>query len=207
MSRMNEMNQALRRQSPRSRWLLELATPSVALGRGLPRNEFAAQLRAANVNRPGAGIVEALNRAMKRRHTANLLKQLDTRLLDDIGITRGEIDVIATKAAAEAAAREGLTAMPLIASLAKLPAAIWTGLTDAYRRQATIVALQRLSNHTLADIGIERGRIPQTVDTMMAQVKAETAPVRTVTAAQPIQPAPAVTPAANITAAPARQAA
>jgi hypothetical protein len=79
---MNEMNQALRRQSPRSRWLLELATPSVALGRGLPRNEFAAQLRAANVNRPGAGIVEALNRAMKRRHTANLLKQLDTRLLD-----------------------------------------------------------------------------------------------------------------------------
>ena len=205
MSRMNEMNQALRRQSPRSRWLLELATPSVALGRGLPRNEFAAQLRAANVNRPGAGIVEALNRAMKRRHTANLLKQLDTRLLDDIGITRGEIDVIATKAAAEAAAREGLTAMPRIASLAKLPAAIWTGLTDAYRRQATIVALQRLSNHTLADIGIERGRIPQTVDTMIA--KAETAPVRTVTAAQPVQPVSAVTPAANITAAPARQAA
>ena len=97
--------------------------------------------------------------------------------------------------------------MPRIASLAKLPAAIWTGLTAAWRRQATIVALQRLSNHTLADIGIERGRIPQTVDTMMAQVKAETAPVRTVTAAQPIQPAPAVTPAANITAAPARQAA
>ena len=204
MSRMNEMNQALRRQSPRSRWLLELATPSVALGRGLPRNEFAAQLRAANVNRPGAGIVEALNRAMKRRHTANLLKQLDTRLLDDIGITRGEIDVIATKAAAEAAAREGLTAMPRIASLAKLPAAIWTGLTDAYRRQATIVALQRLSNHTLADIGIERGRIPETVDAMLTQAKAETAPVRTVTAAQPV---PAVTPAANITAAPARQAA
>jgi len=59
MSRMNEMNQALRRQSPRSPWLLELATPTVALGRGLPRNEFAAQLRAANVNRPGVGIVEA----------------------------------------------------------------------------------------------------------------------------------------------------
>lgn len=207
MSRMNEMNQALRRQSPRSRWLLELATPTVALGRGLPRNEFAAQLRAANVNRPGVGIVEALNRAMKRRQTANQLKRLDSRLLGDIGITRGDIDVIATKAATEAAAREGLTAMPLIASLVKLPAAILAGLMDAYRRQATIVALQRLSNHTLADIGIERGRISQTVDTMMAQAKAETAPVRTVTAAQPIQAAPAVTPAANITAAPARQAA
>lgn len=207
MSRMNEMNQALRRQSPRSPWLLELATPTVALGRGLPRNEFAAQLRAANVNRPGAGIIEALNRAMKRRQTANQLKRLDSRLLGDIGITRGDIDVIAAKAATEAAAREGLTAMPLIASLVKLPAAILAGLMDAYRRQATIVALQRLSNHTLADIGIERGRISQTVDTMMAQAKAETAPVRTVTAAQPIQAAPAVTPAANITAAPARQAA
>ena len=206
MSRMNEMNQALRRQSPRSRWLLELATPSVALGRGLPRNEFAAQLSAANANRPGAGIIEALNRAMKRRQTATQLKRLDSRLLDDIGITRGDIDVIAAKAATEAAAREGLTAMPLIALLAKLPAAILTGLTDAYRRQATIVALQRLSNHTLADIGIERGRISQTVDTMMAQAKAETAPVRTVTAAQSIQPAPAVTPAANTTA-PVRQAA
>jgi len=207
MSRMNEMNQALRRQSPRSRWLLELATPSVALGRGLPRNEFVAQLRAANVNRPGTGIVEALIRAMKRRQTANQLKQLDSRLLDDIGITRGDIDAIATKAATEAAAREGLTAMPRIASLAKLPAAIWTGLMDAYRRQATIVALQRLSNHTLADIGIERGRIPQTVDTMLTQAKAETTPVRTVTAAQPIQPTPAVSPAANITGAPVRQAA
>jgi len=202
MSRMNEMNQALRRQSPRSRWLLELATPSVALGRGLPRNEFPAQPRAANVNRPGAGIVEALNRALKRRHTANQLKRLDSRLLEDIGITRGEIDVIATRAAAEAAAREGLTAMPRIASLAKLPAAIWTGLTGAWRRQATIVALQRLSNHTLADIGIERGRIPETVDGMMAEAKAVTAPVRTVTAAQPVQPAPA----ANTTA-PVRQAA
>ena len=206
MSRMNEMNQALRRQSPRSRWLLELATPSVALGRGLPRNEFAAQLRAANANRPGIGIIEALNRAMKRRQTATQLKRLDSRLLDDIGITRGNIDIIAAKAVTEAAAREGLTAMPLIASLAKLPAAILTGLTDAYRRQATIVALQRLSNHTLADIGIERGRIPETVDVMMAEAKAATAPVRTVTAAQSIQPAPAVTPAANTTA-PVRQAA
>ncbi len=97
--------------------------------------------------------------------------------------------------------------MPLIALLAKLPAAILTGLTDAYRRQATIVALQRLSNHTLADIGIERGRIHETVDVMLSQAKAETAPVQTVTAAQPIQPAPVVTPAANVTAAPARQAA
>ncbi len=97
--------------------------------------------------------------------------------------------------------------MPLIASLVKLPAAILAGLTDAYRRQATSVALQRLSNHTLADIGIERARIVHTVEAMMAQDKAVTAPVRTVSAAQRLQPAAAVAPAANATAAPARKAA
>ncbi len=206
MSRMNEMNQALRRQSPRSQWLLELASPTVALGRGLSRNELTATPAAANANRPGAGIVETLNRAMKRRHTANMLKRLDTRLLEDIGITRGDIDQIAAKAAAEAAAREGLTAMLRTTSLAKLPAAILTGLTNAWRRQAAIAALQRLSNHTLADIGIERVRIAATVDAMMAQDKAVAAPVRTVSTAQPIQRAPAVTPAANTTTAPAQAA-
>lgn len=207
MSRMNEMNQALRRQSPRSQWLLELASPSVALGRGLSRNELTATPTAANANRPGAGIVETLNRAMKRRHTANMLKRLDTHLLDDIGITRGNIDQIAAKAAAEAAAREGLTAMLRVTSLAKLTAAILTSLTNAWRRQAAIAALQRLSNHTLADIGIERGRIAATVDAMMAQDKAVPAPVQTVTATQRLQPTATVAPAANATAAPARKAA
>ena len=100
MSRMNEMNQALRRQSPHSRWLLELDAPSVALGRGLPRNELATTPQAANANRPRAGLVETLVRMLKQRHTAKLLKQLDSRLLDDIGITRGNIDEIAAKAAA-----------------------------------------------------------------------------------------------------------
>ncbi len=104
MSRMNEMNQALRRQTPRSQWLLELATPSVALGRGLPRNELAAKPRAANANHPGIGLLESLVRAtvraVKRHHTARLLRQLDTRLLDDIGVARDAIDEIVTKAAA-----------------------------------------------------------------------------------------------------------
>lgn len=102
MSRMNEMTQALRRQSPHSRWLLELDAPSVALGRGLPRNELATKPRAANVNHPRAGLVETLVRMVRQRHTAKVLKQLDSRLLDDIGITRGNIDEIAAKAAATA---------------------------------------------------------------------------------------------------------
>ena len=66
MSRMNEMTEALRRQSPHSRWLLELDAPSVMLGRGLPRNELATKPRAANVNHPRAGLVETLVRMVRR---------------------------------------------------------------------------------------------------------------------------------------------
>ena len=157
MSSLTEMNEALRRQTFYGLW-----HPAAN----------------AHANGPRAGLVETLVRAVKQRRTASLLGQLDSRLLDDIGITRGEIDEIAAKAAAEAVVREGVPAMPRIASLTKLPAAILTGLTNAWRRQAAIVALERLSNHTLADIGIDRGRIAETVDAMMAHGETTAAPVR-----------------------------
>ncbi len=168
MSSLIEMNEALQRQTSHGQWI-----------------------PAANVNRPRTGLFGTLVRAYKRRRTANLLRQLDSRLLDDIGITRGEIDLIAAKASAETAVREGAPAMTLFASLNKLPDAILTGLTNAWRRQTAIAALQRLSNHTLADIGIERGRIAETIDAMMAQDTAKTTPVRAkaakVAAAKPVE--------------------
>ncbi len=155
MTSLIEMNAALRRQASSGLWA-----------------------PAANVNRPRSGLIATLVRARKRRHTANLLRQLDSRLLDDIGITRGEIDATAAKAAANAVARKGAPTMPRIASLTKLPARIWTGLTKAWRRQSAILTLERLSNYTLADIGIERGRIAESVDAMMARGTAAPAPVR-----------------------------
>jgi uncharacterized protein YjiS (DUF1127 family) len=205
---MNEMNQALRRQYPRSQWLLELATPSVALGRGLPRNEFAAKPRAANANRPVAGLLAALVRAVvrsvKHYQTVRLLKQLDPHLLNDIGIARGEIDEIATKAAAETVAREGISALPGLASLAKLPASILNGMIESWRRQATITALHRLSDHLLADIGMERDRIAAAVDIMMARDETAAVPVRVKFAAKPTS---APGPAAEVNTAPVFQAA
>ncbi len=145
MSSLTEMNEALRRQASYGLWI-----------------------PAANGNRPRVGPVAALVRTIRRRHTANLLRQLDSRLLDDIGITRGDIDAVAAKAAARKGA-PAMPAMPGVSSLARLPASIVTALTKAWRRQAAIVGLQRLSNHTLADIGIVRGCIPEIVDAMMAQ--------------------------------------
>ncbi len=155
MSSLIEMNEALRRQASHGLWAA-----------------------AANANHPRTGLIVTLVRAWKRRHTASLLRQLEPRLLDDIGITRGQIDAIAAKAAAKAVARKGTPAMSRFASLAKLPASILSGLTKAWRRQAAIMALERLSNHTLADIGIERGRIAETVDALLAQSTATAAPVR-----------------------------
>lgn len=181
MSSLTEMNEALRRQESHGLWA-----------------------PAANGNRPRAGLIATLLRAMKRRHTASLLRQLDSRLLDDIGITRGEIDQVAAKAAAEAVVGESALAMPGMASLIKLPASIWAGIAMAWQRQATIAALQRLSNHTLADIGIERGRIAEIVDAMMAQGPATPAPVRT-KSAKVAAPKTAAKPAAP--AVPAQQAA
>ncbi len=89
-----------------------------------------------------------------------------------------------------------------IASLAKLPASILTGLTKVWRRQSAIAALERLSNHTLADIGIERGRIAETVDAMMAQGTATAASVR---AAAPAKAAKVATAKPVEIAAPAHQ--
>jgi uncharacterized protein YjiS (DUF1127 family) len=172
MSSLNEMNEALRRQESYGLWA-----------------------PAANVNRPRAGLIATLLRAMKRRHTANLLRQLDSRLLDDIGIMRGEIDRVAAKAAAEAVVGESALAMPGMAALIKLPASIWGGIARAWQRQATIVALQRLPNHTLADIGIERGRIAEIVDAMMAQASVTPAPVPA-KSAKAATPKTAVKPAA-----------
>ncbi len=163
MSSLTEMHEALRRQASYGLW-----HPAAN----------------ANANLPRAGLVEALVRAIKRRHTASLLRQLDSRLLDDIGITRGEIDAIAARAAAKVVAREGAPAMPRIASLTKLSAAILTGLANAWQRQAGIGALERLSDHTLADIGIDRGRIAETVDAMMARGETTPAPVRTAVTAK-----------------------
>lgn len=170
MSRLTDRNQAPRRQAPRSLWLPALATPSGALGECLRRDEATAGTRAANANRTRAGLVETVVRALKRRQTAKLLRRLDARQLNDIGITRGQIDEIAAAAAAEAVARKGSYAMPRFAPLATL--------RRAWRRQAAIAALHRLSDHTLADIGIERLRIAESVDAMMAMGADRPAPAR-----------------------------
>ncbi len=57
-------------------------------------------------------------------------------------------------------------------------------LRKAWRRQAAIASLQRLSDYILSDIGIERRRIAELVDDMLAKDAAKPAPARAVVTAK-----------------------
>ncbi len=171
MSRLNDLNQALRRQSSRTNWIPELATPSGAFGECLQRADTPRRSpgTVADVKRPSAGarghliaLAHSVVRAVRRRRTVRILKQLDAHLLADIGIERDEIDEVAAKAA------EATT--PVVAAMParRVRVELFAALRKGWRRQAAIRSLQSLPDWVLADIGIERGRIPESVDDLLA---------------------------------------
>ncbi len=190
MSRLTDLNQALRRQSSRTTWIPELATPAGAFGKNLQRADTPRRSpgTVAEVKRPSAGasglliaLARSVVRAVRRRRTVRMLRQLDAHLLADIGIERDEIDKVAAKAAK--AITPVIAAGPAWRVLGELVAALRKG----WQRQAAIRSLQGLPDWVLADIGIERGRIPESVDSLLAQGEKRPA----------ARPEPAVAPAAQ----------
>ncbi len=190
MSRLTDLNQALRRQSSRTTWIPELATPAGAFGKYLQRADTPrlSPGTVAEVKRPSAGanglliaLAHSVVRAVRRRRTVRMLRQLDAHLLADIGIERDEIDEVAAKAAK--AITPVVAAVPARRVLGELVAALRKG----WQRQAAIRSLQGLPDWVLADIGIERGRIPESVDSLLAQGEQRPA----------ARPEPAVAPAAQ----------
>ena len=161
MSRLTDLNQALRRQTSRTTWIPELATPTGAFGQCLQRDDT---LRRS----PDAGgllsaLVQFIVRAVRRRRTVKALRQLDAHLLSDIGIERYEIDAVAAKAAK--------AAKPVVAAgpARRVGVEFFAALRKGWRRQAAIRSLESLPDWVLTDIGIERGRIPESVDNLLAQ--------------------------------------
>ncbi len=199
MSRLTDLNQALRRQSSRILWIPELATAGGALGQCLARNDAARDSHStpATAVRPSTSLralldalVQPVMRAIRRRRTARALKQLDAHLLADIGIERDEIDELVARVVKEKAKAAQSRFAPRIAPRFGFLAALRRG----WQRQAAIAALQRLPDWSLSDIGIDRGRIPEAVDALLAKDK--TTPLA--------RPEPVVTP---LPAVPARAAA
>ncbi len=160
MSRLTDLNQALRRQSTRTTWIPELATPAGAFGQSLQRADTPRRSPGARVLL--SALVQPIVRAVRRRRTARMLKQLDAHLLADIGIERDEIDEVAAKAA------EAITPVVAAVPARRVGVELVAALRKGWHRQAAIRSLQGLPNWVLADIGIERGRIPESVDALLA---------------------------------------
>ena len=200
MSRLTDLNQALRRQSSRTTRIPELATPTGALGQCLQRTDAPRRSPGtrADVKRPAAGaggllialarsVAPSVVRAVQRRRTALALRQLDSHLLADIGIERGEIDAVAAKAA------EVITPVVAAGPARWVRVKFLAALREGWRRQAAIRSLQGLPDWVLADIGIERGRIPASVDDLLASgAQRPAAPARPTAAPAAPKPVEAV---------------
>ncbi len=197
MSRLTDLNQALRRQSSRTTWIPELATPTAAFGQCLQRAD--APRRSPGARGLPIALVRSVVRAVRRRRTAQALKQLDAHLLADIGVERYEIDEVAAKAA------EATTPVVAAGPARRVRVELLAALRKGWRRQAAIRSLQGLPDWILADIGIERGRIPESIDNLLANgglAQGERGPTA--------RPEPAVAPAPSVSveaAAPAHKAA
>ncbi len=179
MSRLTDLNQALRRQSSRTTWIPELATPAGAFGESLQRAD--APRRSPGASGLLIALVRSVVRAVRRRRTVRMLRQLDAHLLADIGIERDEIDKVAAKAA------KAITPVVAAGPAWRVGVELVAALRKVWQRQAAIRSLQGLPDWVLADIGIERGRIPASVDSLLAQ--GEQSPAA--------RPEPAVAPAAQ----------
>lgn len=94
-----------------------------------------------------------LQRWLRRGAVARELSQLDSRMLDDIGVSRWQIDAIAD--AAVGGARPSLAAA--LAQILAAPLVRWYRRNEAYRQ------LSQLDDRMLSDIGVSRGDIPALV--------------------------------------------
>jgi uncharacterized protein YjiS (DUF1127 family) len=105
-----------------------------------------------------------LQRWLRRAAVVRELSQLDSRMLDDIGVSRWQIDEIADAAV-------GGERPSLAAALAQTLAA---PLVRWYRRNEAFRQLSQLDDRMLADIGVNRGDIPALVHNWDGDVPAET---------------------------------
>jgi len=106
-----------------------------------------------------------LQRWLRRAAVVRELSQLDSRMLDDIGVSRWQIDEIAD--AAVGGERPSLTAA--LAQTLAAPLVRWYRRNEAYRQ------LSQLDDRMLADIGVNRGDIPALVQSWNGDVPGETA--------------------------------
>jgi uncharacterized protein YjiS (DUF1127 family) len=100
-------------------------------------------------------VVDILLRPFKRARIARELRQLDERMLRDVGLSRSDIDRIA----ALSCGGQEWVAVSLAKHLVRKFVA-WFARRDTYRR------LMALDDRMLADIGLNRAEIPALVEAL-----------------------------------------
>ncbi len=106
-----------------------------------------------------------LQRWLQRAAVARELSDLDDRMLEDIGVARWQIDEIADSTVGG----ERPSLLPAIVTAVAGPAVRW------YRRNQVERQLSQLDDRMLADIGINRGDIPNVVDSWNGEFTSDTA--------------------------------
>lgn len=114
---------------------------------------------------PAAGKGSLLQRWLQRAAVARELSDLDDRMLEDIGVARWQIDEIADSAVGG----ERPSLLAAIATAVAGPVVRW------YRRNQVEKQLSQLDDRMLADIGINRGDIPNVVHSWDGDFTSETA--------------------------------
>jgi uncharacterized protein YjiS (DUF1127 family) len=97
-------------------------------------------------------LVEAVLRPFRRRAIVRRLERLDDRMLEDIGVRRWEIDIVAASTA-------GRQAPTLAVALVDLLAAVVKSIVARQERHAAERELRNLDDRMLRDIGISRSDI------------------------------------------------
>ena len=112
--------------------------------------------RSVNANPARESLLDILLRPFRRAGVARELRQLDARMLSDIGLSRSDIDRVAEESV-------GGKGEWIVLSLVRLAA---SKVVDWANKRATYRSLSSLDDRMLRDIGLNRGDIPALVDAL-----------------------------------------
>jgi len=137
------------------------ASEKAMLGRVIAPAAVAETIAPATVGGALRGLTAAILRPLRRQAIVDRLEQLEDRMLQDIGVERGEIAAIAESVSRRQAPTLGFALEHLVAVLGGSLAA-WSERRAAFRE------LSALDDRMLRDIGITRGDIPAVIAGMTA---------------------------------------